>query len=137
MFSLPDFAVLVSGCLTLKDRLKNTSVASVCSCVIMKDFSYVCASEYSSYSHTKDKYEMFSRNSNPKPLYYMLSSLMIKSVPKSQTQKSWPYLCYECDTCSIGMYNWPIRKENSFQHGLDLSKPIHSSSRILKAHGCL
>lgn len=65
----------------------------------------------------------------------LLSSLMIKSVPKSQTQKSWSYLCYEYDTCSIGMYNWPIRKENGFQHGLDLSKPIHSL--ILKAHGCL
>lgn len=67
----------------------------------------------------------------------LLSSLMIRSVPKSQTQKSWPYLCYECDTCNIGVYNWPIRKEGSFQHGLDLSKPIHSNSLILKAHGCL
>lgn len=67
----------------------------------------------------------------------LLSSLMIKSVPKSQTQKSWPYLCYECDTCSTGVYNWLIRKEGSFQHGLDLSKPIHSNSLILKAHGCL
>lgn len=63
----------------------------------------------------------------------LLSSLMIKSVSKSQTQN----LCYEFDTCSIGVYNWPIRKEGSFQHGLDLSKPIHSNSLILKAHGCL